>query len=279
MKSIYQYSDDLLHIHHVIDFHPKDEDFAMHVHDHYELVCFMQGSGIFLVEGTVYPLVPGSILLMRPTESHRIKILAGKPYERYVVHFYPEIFEQTDPDHLLLDAFHNHPLGHRNLYAPVDFPKGNALDLIEAMCKPSESMQGQRLTIITHFLPLLNEIRHIFTQKNTEDEDIPTRQQSQQIIDYVNRHLTDDLSLNGLAERFFLSTSQFSRLFKQATGSSVWSYITIKRLMLARTQIQNSVPPTDAATASGFHDYSCFYRAYVKRFGRTPKQDANKVSM
>lgn len=277
MRSFYQYTDEFLHLHHHIDFHPKDEDFVMHVHDHYEIACFIQGSGVFLVEGNTYPLVPGSILLMRPTESHRIKIIESKPYERYVVHFYPEILEQTDPSHLLLEPFLNHPLGCRNLYVPGDFSKGNALDFIEGMCKPSEGMQEKRLSIVANLLPLLNEIRGIYTQNKTEEDDGSARPQAQQIIDYVNHHLTDNLSVDTLANRFFLSPSQFSRIFKQATGSSVWSYITIKRLMLARSQIQNGVQPTDAARNSGFHDYSCFYRAYTNRFGRMPKQDANKV--
>ncbi len=276
MHSFYQYTDEFLHLHHHIDFHPKDEDFVMHVHDHYEIAYFIQGSGVFLVEGNTYPLTPGSVLLMRPTESHRIKILENKPYERYVVHFYPEILEQTDPSHLLLEPFLNHPLGCRNLYVPGDFPKGNILDFIKAMCKPDESLQVQRLSVVSNLLPLLNEIREIFTRKITEKDDGTARPKTHQIIDYVNHHLTDVLSVETLASRFFLSPSQFSRIFKQATGSSVWSYITIKRLMVARNQIQNGVQPTDAATTSGFRDYSCFYRAYVKRFGRTPKQDINK---
>ena len=138
-------------------------------------------------------------------------------------------------------------------------------------------MQEKRLSIVANLLPLLNEIRGIYTQNKTEEDDGSARPQAQQIIDYVNHHLTDNLSVDTLANRFFLSPSQFSRIFKQATGSSVWSYITIKRLMLARSQIQNGVQPTDAARNSGFHDYSCFYRAYMNRFGRMPKQDANKV--
>ncbi len=274
VNCIYQYTDNSLHLHHHIDVHPKDDDFEMHIHDQYELMYFIQGTAVFLVEGTVYPLIPGSILLMRPTESHRVKILADTPYERYVINFHPDILAHIDPESILLEPFQNHPLGSRNQYLSSDFQKGNSLKLIESMCAPGETAPAQRLAILTHLFPLLHEIRDVFTRAEFPDKELPARQQTQQIIDYVNQHLTDEISLNSLAEHFFLSTSQFNRLFKQATGSSVWAYITIKRLMLARTQIQNGVSATDAASASGFHDYSCFYRAYVNRFGRTPKQDA-----
>lgn len=275
VKYLFLYNDNALHVHHHIDVHPKDDDYAIHIHDQYELMCFIQGSAVFLVEGTVYPLVPGSIILMRPTESHRIKILADVPYERYVINFYPEILAQTDPDALLLEAFQNRSLGCQNLYTPSDFQNENRLKYIESICTSNENMQEQRLAILTYLFPLLHEIREVYTRKTLLDKDFPFRQQTQQFIDYVNRHLTDEISLNSLAEHFFLSTSQFNRLFKKGTGSSVWAYITIKRLMFARTQIQNGVSATDAAMACGFRDYSCFYRAYVNHFGRTPRQDAN----
>lgn len=273
MKTIYGYTDSLLHLHHQLDLHPRDEDFAMHVHDNYEIMCFIQGSGKYLVEGSIYPLTPGSILLMRPTESHRIKILADEPYERYVIYFYPELIALTDPDRLLLEAFHKNPLGHGNLYLPHEFKNENPMDLIESMCIPYPDERERRLAITTHLFPLLSTIRSAFLQKKDQDEHTNNQGQTEKIIHYVNRHLTEDLSLDYLANRFFLSPSQFSRLFKQATGSSVWAYITIKRLMLARSQIRNGVAPTQACLACGFHDYSAFYRAYVGRFKNSPRQD------
>lgn len=273
MKTFYQYTDTTLHLHHQLDDHPKDEDFAMHVHDNYEIMYFVQGTGKYLVEGSVYPLTPGSILLMRPTESHRIKILADVPYERYVIYFYPELMKPADPEGLLLEAFHKYPLGHGNLYLPHEFKEENPIDLIESMCISHKDEQERRLAITTHLFPLLGSIRKAFLQKKEQDRPDSGQGQAEKIIHYVNRHLTDDLSVEVLASRFFLSPSQFSRLFKQATGSSVWAYITIKRLMLARNQIRNGMHPTQACLACGFRDYSAFYRAYTARFRKTPKQD------
>jgi AraC-like DNA-binding protein len=67
-----------------------------------------------------------------------------------------------------------------------------------------------------------------------------------------------------------MSVSQLERVFKQATHSSVWHYITLKRLAAARERIESGSSATDASLECGFGDYSSFYRAYVKEYGRAP---------
>ena len=89
---------------------------------------------------------------------------------------------------------------------------------------------------------------------------------------YVNKHLFEELSVPILAKQFFMSTSQFNRVFKQAAGASPWEYITIKRLTAAREKIRNGVSVQSACESCGFRDYSAFYRAYVKHFGCAPKK-------
>ena len=92
---------------------------------------------------------------------------------------------------------------------------------------------------------------------------------------YVNDHLTEDISVPQLAEHFYLSASQFNRVFRQATGAAPWDYITKKRLTAAKELLKNGVSAQEAAENCGFRDYSVFYRAYTKHFGCTPTDDKN----
>ncbi len=270
-----RYTDKLLHFHHSIDSHPRDEDFTMHVHEQYEIFYFVSGEASYLVEGTEYKLHPGDLLIMRDSESHKIKILADKPYERYALHFSPEILSAVDPSHFLLEPFTFHPLGQNNLYRPGVFKGHQPLELLESMCVSTDSAQEQRLGILVHLYPLLDTIRHAYQYQQQEPESMG-HNPTEEIVSYINRHLFDELSLQVLASHFFLSTSQLNRLFRQATGSSVWEYITIKRLMAARAKIKSGIPTTTACQECGFHDYSSFYRAYLRRFGKPPKSDAVK---
>lgn len=267
------YDDPLLHIHHATDRHPNDGDFVMHVHEQFEIYYFISGDAHYLVEGSEYPLEPGCLLIMRPLETHKVKILGDKAYERYSLSFSPEVLNIADPDRMLLVPFLNHPLGQSNLYRPAAFKGEQPLELFESMCAPVPDEGSRRLEILIHLYPLLGVIRRAFLQKQAEDDGtVPSP--AEEIVGYINRHLFDDLSLDFLADRFFLSTSQLGRLFRQVTGSSVWEYITIKRLMAAHSKIKGGVSATAACQECGFGDYSAFYRAYVKRFGRSPKQDA-----
>ena len=93
---------------------------------------------------------------------------------------------------------------------------------------------------------------------------------SEYIVRYVNDMLCEDITVETLAEHFFLSTSQFSRLFKEATGASPWAYVTAKRLVRARELLQSGESAKKAAEDCGFKDYSVFYKAFVKRFGEKP---------
>ena len=95
-----------------------------------------------------------------------------------------------------------------------------------------------------------------------------------QLVAYVNEHLFEDISLQSVADHFYRSRSQTARLFQKATGSPLWEYVTLKRLMAARAMIQRGEPAGTACLACGFSDYSAFFRAYRSHFGHVPRQDA-----
>ena len=271
MPSLYTYSDAQIKFSHSVDLHPQDRNFQMHIHELYEIFCFVSGNASYLVEGNEYPLEPGSIMTMCKTETHRIKILSGEPYERFTLHFSPALLTTVDPQRLLLQIFHDHPLGQNNLYRPEEFKGEEALSLLQAMCTPNDTAEERRLAVLANLIPLLHLLRNRFLKKTQPET--ATRSLAEEIVAYINRHLFEELSLESLSRHFFLSTSQLGRLFKEATGSSVWNYILIKRLVAARSKIRAGASFAEAAQACGFHDYSSFYRAYRHQYHTSPKND------
>lgn len=95
------------------------------------------------------------------------------------------------------------------------------------------------------------------------------------IIDFLNEHMYEPLSLDGICDRFYMSKSHLNRKFKLMTGSTVWEYITAKRLLSAKELLQLGEPPTKVFSKCGFNDYSSFFRAYKAKFGLSPKNEAD----
>ena len=92
-----------------------------------------------------------------------------------------------------------------------------------------------------------------------------------QLIQYVRKHLTDDVSADALAAGFYVSKYHLMRTFKAETGYSLHQYVTEKRLLLARELLDHGVSPTEACFRCGYKDYSAFARAYKKQFGVPPR--------
>ena len=94
-----------------------------------------------------------------------------------------------------------------------------------------------------------------------------------EILRYINEHLTEKLSIEMLAEHFYISKYHMMRQFKEETGYTIHQYITEKRVLDAKNRMNAGVPATEACYESGFQDYSTFLRAYKKRMERKPSEN------
>lgn len=267
MPAIIQYRDHDLFFHHSIDPQPDPVLFKMHTHDCCEIYLFLKGKGVFHIEGSAYSLHSGDLLLMRQAEAHYIEVDPQQPYERSAIHFREELLRSFDAKGTLLSPFLAREAGKGNLFRAGDFGSGAYRLFWENMARES---RDPRLQLLTNLLPLLYELYHT-TEKRTPDaaSDGTT---AYQIVRYLNAHLYEPLSLENICKQFFISKPQLCRIFKRATGSTVWEYITVKRLMEARQLISSGMPAAAAAAHCGFQEYSSFYRAYRKHFGIPPRQ-------
>jgi two-component system response regulator YesN len=90
---------------------------------------------------------------------------------------------------------------------------------------------------------------------------------------YIADHLSDDISLTGIAENTGHNSSYLSRLFKQKNGVGVAEYITDCRVRLAKELLadpRNRIQ--DIAPSSGFTSVQYFYRVFKKSTGMTPQE-------
>jgi AraC-like DNA-binding protein len=117
--------------------------------------------------------------------------------------------------------------------------------------------------LLSELIILLSSARKEFISHN--DEELGSK-----VARYINEHIEENISLDEVARKFFISKYYLCRLFKKYSGVSVHAYITQKRVLYAKQLIESGQTASGAAYKVGFGDYSAFYRAYVKQIGKTP---------
>lgn len=254
-------------------FHLKDQtqnEYFYHYHDFHKILIFLSGKASYHIEGKTYHLTPWDILLVSRGSIHKPEIDFSLPYERLVLWIREDI-------------------RHSELNTCFQKAADRSFSLIRLNARLQEHMKdilseledslleekfGDRLLTESLFTQFLVYINRIFLEKQyiTDHKSYSSDSQVEELIRYINRHLDRNLSIDGLADRFFFSKYHMMRKFKEETGYTIHNYIISKRLLLSRALISQGMPVMKAACQSGFRDYTTFIRAYKKQFGLPPTQ-------
>ncbi|MCO7124382.1 AraC family transcriptional regulator [Sporolactobacillus shoreicorticis] len=92
----------------------------------------------------------------------------------------------------------------------------------------------------------------------------------QDILDYVDEHITDAISLDLLAARAGFSPWHFGRVFQWGTGYSVMAYVRNRRLAFAAYELASGQRILDLSLKYGFETQSGFSKAFRRYFGCSP---------
>jgi len=88
---------------------------------------------------------------------------------------------------------------------------------------------------------------------------------------HIDRHFQDQISLETIAQRFFISKEHLSRTFKTSIGENISDYILRKRMEKAKELIlEQGLAIKHVAEMTGYTDLAYFYRVFKKHFGLTP---------
>jgi AraC family transcriptional regulator len=99
-----------------------------------------------------------------------------------------------------------------------------------------------------------------------------TQRQMRRVIDFVQAHLDQDLSLEALAQQAGFSAYHFARLFRQTTGESPHQFVLRQRIERAQRLLkQSGVPLAHVALESGFANQSHLTQVFKRHLGVTPR--------
>ena len=254
------------------------KDVELHHHDFFEIYFLMSGDVTYLIESRIVHVMPGDLLLISPKELHQVLI---KPemsvYERYVLWIDPEMIRRlsSGATDLTLGLDPANPV-FGNQLRPKSEDRSKIRELLESLHRETaETSYGSDLlqqSLLTQLLVIIN--RMLAQQGSHLDEDTRTNRAVTQAINYIHLHYADPLSLDILAERFYVSKYHLSHEFNRQVGTSLYRYIQKKRLLVARQLIAQGKKPNEVPPLCGFGDYTGFYRAFKAEYGISPREFA-----
>ncbi len=245
---------------------PEDFDYRLHSHHMHEIYYFAGGSAEFTVEGNRYDLTKGTLIFSAGGQVHHVSIKdSAVPYERFVFMFAIDRFPVLMSD-IITSAEKGLHVYHFDEREQIWFEESCKTVKNEKM---SDSVRREAVSALVGMIAtkLSSRAEPAVTAEQTEPDTV------KELVRYLNRNLMEDLSLELIEREFFRDRAYLNRCFKAAVGCSIWEYVIRKRIAAARGRLVITGQVSEAFAASGFRDYSVFYRNYVKCTGLSPAAD------
>lgn len=247
---------------------------SIHHHDFYELYYFISGDVKYLIEGKVYYLKQGNLVLINSKELHQAVINSGKnTYERIVLWIDKEFLQQLSTSKTELAACFESDNKRNVLELSLEDQKGIRLLLNKIISLENYNGVGYELLYKVYIIELMIYINNLaFNVQSGGNIEIKKSKLIDQIIGYINNHIDEDIIIDDIAREFYISKFHLSRKFKKYTGTTIHRYIIQKKLIEAKELILKEMQIKDVYKQCGFGDYSNFFRAFKNEYGITPKQ-------
>lgn len=248
----------------------REKDKMRHTHDCYEFYYSITGGKEFFISDKRYEIQPHDVFFTCPNESHQVTCLDNEKLERVNIAIHPNFLERySTSTTALASCFHKQ--GARVLNLSVENRKqfeylirkigqaaGFGADLLEDM-------------YLCRILIMLNNCW--IDGGETQFCDISfSNVTAKAILQYINGHLAEEISIELLAKKFFVSQSYLCRIFKKYTGITVNKYVASRRISLAITLMDDGCQPSCVFLQVGFRNYNTFYKSFVDIVGICPKE-------
>ena len=257
--------------------HKKDIDVKkveMHSHDFYELYFFLHGKVSYIVDDKQYVLEAGDVLLISPSNLHQLNIKDyTESYERIVLWInaqYLKDISTINTDLSLCFKISNESNMHliRNeklsIYLKDEFMnliKSNKKDTYGADIDSENHLKNILIKICEYMLNINETINLSKENKIVSDA-----------INYINAHISEDLSLDLISRELFINKYYLSHLFKEHTNTTPHKYILKRRLLLSKELINKCEKINNIYKECGFKDYTHFFKAFKDEYKMTPKE-------
>ena len=267
---------------------------SRHVHETIELHFNLEGQRLMFVDRETYSLSPHSAIVVNHNLIHRTSTAPGFPPDH---HNFILQLDRSRFDQILqvvgLRGFDD--FGERfNGVATFNESEWqlilSVISEFKAMCEEDKmgaavSMEDAHAFLYLQALELASIFakarrRLLHTELEANQKAVPetvvktgVHQKVHEVALYLQTHIHESVSLEELAQRFFMSRSYLTRSFRNITGFSVVEYMTYIRIQKAQQLLRESDRSiTEIADLCGFGNITYFEKVFKTTTGQTPVQ-------
>lgn len=245
---------------------------ATHYHDYYEVYYLLSGDRYYYIEDQTYPLKKGSLLFIGKNRIHKTIDAENPEHERIVLYFDDEWlapFCRSDKADLLLAFDAKMPVLMLNVQE-----QNEAEHLLFQMSR--EHVRASQLGSRLFLQSLVVQLLLFAARKKTTVKDTPAQSMHHKIaevVEYCRSNFREPITLSMIADKFFISPSHFSRLFKQNTGFHLPEYIHTLRIREAQRLLRETkLKITDIAERVGYVNITHFNRKFKQATQMSPNK-------
>lgn len=233
-----------------------------HYHDFYEIYYLESGERYHIIRDSVYVIHPGQFVLFAPYVMHHSYGAENVSFKRMVLYFQPSEIQSQE----LLKIIE----AGSGVYTADTKSQHFIHQLMLHILKEEENLSPFKEEYMHSLLNIL--LMTIIRQVPK-----PVQQVKQtlvgQVIDFIHNNYNEDITLEVLSRRFYVSPYYLCREFKRCTNRTIVQYINVTRIMNAQRKIMETDKSiTEVGNITGFSNITHFNRVFKQYTGLTPSQ-------
>lgn len=254
----------------------EEKTMNMHIHDCYELFYCISGGKQFLIDNKFYEIKPGDLFVINQYESHYLTRIDQIILERIVIPIHSEYLKSLSTDETNLDyCFSHRPANFSHRLSLTREQQQRFIYYVNKIT--SATSYGSDIIERSAFMELMvlvNGTCHTNRKLKKSESTYKYNQQVEEILTYINKNISGEITIAHLSSHFYLSESYICRIFKSITGTTINKYITARRITIAKSLLASGNNAGSVCEQCGFNDYSNFLKAFTKAVGISPKKYA-----
>lgn len=233
-----------------------------HYHDYFEIYILEGGERIHVIEDSMFRMQAGELILFPPYTMHHSFGEQDVPFKRVVLYFHKSEVGSKE----LLETLENGS----GLYRPQKKDYSFIHNIINELIHEQEN---QALFKESCEHTLLNLLLIYLMRNSIQQQPIKMEMKNRidAIIHYIHNHYAEDISLQSLAESFYVSPYHLCREFKRCTNRTIVQYINVTRIMNAQRKfMETDKSVAQISSETGFSNVTHFNRVFKTVTGTTP---------